>query len=151
RSGAVPMSILIGTIGLVLAGGCAGMIPAFLPTRVGFDWTRRTLSFRKGRKGVVIPMDSITAIELACIHEKTGRKVVIHRYHCEVRARWRGTDGQEESTPLTETYESDEPDPPYRGAVPLATELAQALGVERRILDYDSGPRRRTTKGPRRQ
>jgi hypothetical protein len=33
------------------------------------------------------------------------------------------------------THLQDDPDTPYRAALPLATELARALGVERRLTE----------------
>jgi len=49
---------------------------------------------------------------------------------------WRGADGQLTALTLVETHSHTEPDPPYLQALPLATALAQALGVERRVTDY---------------
>src|SRR5262249_18789772 len=95
---------------------------------------------QQGWRTVAIPLDSVAAVELDCVHDKRSsggqNPVVTHRYHCDVSARWRKPGGGEEKTLLVQTSETDEPERPYRDALPLATELAEALGVERRVSDY---------------
>jgi len=114
---------------------------------VRLDWAERTISIREGSRTRIIPMADISALELDCIHETDGgggggtgthsNNVVIHRYHCLLRLHLRDG-GAPSSAPLIETEVSDEPDGPYRQAIPLATELARALGVERRVTEYET-------------
>jgi hypothetical protein len=141
-AGQYMMIVVAGTIGLVLGGAGLAGIASNLPGTIRLDWTGRLVSIREGRwKAVIIPMDSISAVELDCIHEEQGGRsasdnVVIHNYCCNVRLRWRNSADADEVTRLVETYDASEPDPPYRAALPLVTELARALGVERRVNDY---------------
>jgi len=114
---------------------------------VRMDWAERTISIRDGSRTQVIPMADVAAVELDCHHHMEGGSssgigvhsgtVVSHSYHCEVRLHWRDASAAPVSAVLIETFESDEADGPYRETLPLVTELARSLGVERRVTDYD--------------
>jgi hypothetical protein len=92
-------------------------------------------------------MADVAAVELDCQHQMEGGRgtgvgthsgsVATHYYNCEVRLHWRDASGAPAAAPLVETGVSEEADGPYRRALPLATELARSLGVERRVTDYD--------------
>jgi len=114
---------------------------------VRLDWAERTISIRDGSRTQVIPMADVAAVELDCHHQMEGGRgtgvgthsgsVTTHNYNCEVRLHWRDASGAPAAATLVETGASEEADGPYRRALPLATELARSLGVERRVTDYD--------------
>jgi hypothetical protein len=140
-------TVVAGVIGAVIGiPSLVGMFSSKSRT-VRLDWGPRTISIREGSRAQVIPMADVAALELDCRHEAEGgggggtgthsNNVVIHRYECVVRLHWRAAGAPPASATLVETDVSDEPDSPYRQAIPLVTELARALGVERRVTDYD--------------
>jgi hypothetical protein len=60
-----------------------------------------------------------------------------HSYRCEVHLHRRDPAPANKPVVLVKTTEfREDPDTPYRRALPLATELAEALGIERRVTDY---------------
>jgi hypothetical protein len=139
-------TVVAGVIGAVI--GIPSLVGLFSSKSrtVRLDWGPRTISIREGSRTQVIPMADVAALELDGRHQAEGgggggtgthsNNVVIHRYHCVVRLHWRDA-GAPASATLVETNVADEPDAPYRQAIPLVTELARALGVERRVTDYD--------------
>jgi len=114
---------------------------------VRLDWAERTISIRDGSRTRVIPMADVAAVELDCHHQMEGGRgsgvgthsgsVVTHYYNCEVRRHWRDASAAPAAATLVETGVSSEADGPYRRTLPLVTELARSLGVERRVTDYD--------------
>jgi hypothetical protein len=137
-----------GLFGLILGGrSLFGVLTAKKRT-VRFDWGSRTLSIRDGSRTREIPMASLTAVELKCHHEHQGGRssgtgahsgsLPVDYFHCIVHLHWREAGAEPESMALVETSVSEEADGPYRQTLPLATELARALHVERRLIDYDS-------------
>jgi hypothetical protein len=58
-------------------------------------------------------------------------------YHGEVHLHLRDGSGPDSSAfPIVSSGNFANPDGPYHQTLPLVTELATALGVERRITDY---------------
>jgi hypothetical protein len=140
-------TVVAAVIGLVI--GIPSLVGVFKSKSwmARLDWAERTISIRDGSHTQVIPMADVTAVELDCHHQMHGGSgagvgvdtdtVVIHTYDCEVRLHWRDASGAPASATLIETFPNSEADVPYRRALPLVTELARALGVERRVTDYD--------------
>ena len=114
---------------------------------VRLDWAERTISIRDGSRTQVIPMADVAAVSsTATIRWRAAAAAVWApipaawpptSYNCEVRLHWRDASAAPAAATLVETGVSDEADGPYRRALPLATELARSLGVERRVTDYD--------------
>lgn len=139
-------TVVAGVIGLVI--GIPSVVGLFRAKSwmVRLDWAEHTISIRDGSRTQVIPMADVAAVELDCHHQMRGGdsgigvdsgSVVTHTYHCEVRLHWRDACAEPASAALMETFPSDEADGPYRRTLPLVTELARSLGVERRVTDYD--------------
>ena len=129
------------TIFGLIFGGVALAILADAPTRTTeIDWRTRAITLKSFRKTVEIPFETLRAIELKAVHTiSKGKNSTTHYYSCEIRALLRGAAaGVDSSQELVKTERfMEKPDEPYRMALPLATELAKALGVERRFVDYD--------------
>lgn len=131
-------------IGVMGGGVSLSVLLSSSARTVRFDWGERTISVREGSRSSSIRMADVVAIELDCWREEygdTGPDAVGtggDRYHCAVRMHLREAGGPEATVPLLEIHEDDQPDHPYREALPLATELALSLAVERRITDRRS-------------
>lgn len=126
--------------GLIIGGAAIAMVADAPPRRTELDWGRRVLTLKSARKTVEIPFESVRSIELKGVHHiSKGKNSTTHWYYCEVRALLRGASpGVDASQELVKTERYiDQPDVPYRMALPMAAELAKALGVERRFVDYD--------------
>jgi hypothetical protein len=107
------------------------------PRRVAFDWGTRRISV--GREPP-IPMSAVTALELrgVKVHHRPSKGSSYWSYRCEVDLHHAdAARGQPTVTRLVETASTrDDGAPAWRCALPLATDLAKALGVERRVVDY---------------
>ena len=106
-----------------------------LPRTVTLDWTTGQATARGTGKFDL----AFSEIGRSSCARSTGSRAArtapptgtTARSSCTARQRWR-----EGPVSLVETtHLQDDPDTPYRAALPLATELARALGVERRITE----------------
>jgi hypothetical protein len=126
--------------GLIFGGAAVAMLVDAPARRTEIDWRSRVITLKSFRKTVEIPFETVRAIELKAVHHiSKGKNSTTHYYYCEIRALLRGAaPGVDSSQELVKTERfREQPDEPYRMALPLATELAKALGVERRFVDYD--------------
>jgi hypothetical protein len=133
-------SAVIGLIGLVIGAAAVGTIVMALPRRVTLDWNARTITVGGLFRRTEIPMDDVVAVECRCVHtQHRGGKnsSTYHSYRCEVQLHTRhpAPDGKPLQLLTTMDFRED-PDQPYRRTLPLVTELAEALGVERKVTDY---------------
>jgi hypothetical protein len=133
-------SVVIGLIGLVIGAAAVGTIVMALPRRVTIDWNARTITVGGLFRRTEIPMDDVVAVECRCVHtlHRGGKSSsTYHSYRCEVQLHRRhpAPDGKPLELLGTMNFRED-PDSPYRRTLPLVTELAEALGVERRVTDY---------------
>jgi hypothetical protein len=134
RLGAAASALVLGLAlgGVALAVGIDGF-----PRRVTIDWAQGQISFWRPGKRTAIPTYDATAVELVCLRHTPSKGPTT--YHCEVKVRRRDRerDNEERATTLVETRSfAGDADTPYAHALPLATELAAALRVPRRITDY---------------
>lgn len=129
----------IGLFGVVIAGVAAAAVVSSLPRRVVLDWTSRAITIAGLTSRKEIPFADLTTLELRghrVYH--SSKNSSYHSYHCELRAHYSDpATGQTKTEMLVETNRfREDPDTPYRQALPLVTDLAGALHVERRITDY---------------
>jgi hypothetical protein len=133
------LSAFVGVFGLVFGFIALVVVSSALPRRVAVDWTERMIEIRKPTGRQRIPFATVQALEMKAIHRVLkGKNSTRHVYSCEVALHVKDPDtGALSCTPLVATESlTDDPDTPYRATLPLATELAQALGVPRRVSDY---------------
>jgi hypothetical protein len=134
------VSFMATIFGLIIGGVAMVVVWDAFPRSTRVDWGERKITLKDIRRTTEIPFEALRAIELKAVHHiSKGKNSTTHSYVCEVRALLRqGGAGVEESQELVSTERMiDNPDAPYRMALPLATELAKALNVERRFVDYD--------------
>lgn len=80
----------------------------------------------------------IAGLDLVCVRKGGGSSnVESYGHSCVLQLRVRGASGEDVVRSLVETADHGDPDLPYRESLPLATALAAALGVKRRVQDYD--------------
>ena len=133
------------SVGLGIFGAIFGLIAlaavaAALPRRLTIDWARQTISIGGLFTRSEIPLPDVAAIEAKCVrtyHSGGKNSSSYHSYRCEVLVHRRDPASAGESVVLVQTREfREDPDTPYRRTIPLVTELAEALGVPRRVTDY---------------
>jgi hypothetical protein len=111
------------------------------PRRVEIDWRRGRLLVEGWREQVDVPLAAVRAVEMRGVKVFSSggsRGPSYYTHHCEIRLEHDdGRGGPTTSTELCSTRSRrDDPAEPWRAALPLAADLAEALGVERRIIDY---------------
>ena len=132
------LELFLGVFAAVAVFIFAAIVAASLPRRATLDWTTRRITI--GREPG-IPMSSVTALELRGVkvfHQGSKGNASYWMYRCELELHHTGAArGEPTTTRLVETSSSqDDGTPPWRSALPLVTDLARALGVERRVTDY---------------
>ena len=125
--------ITLAGLGVALIG-LAGALTG-LPRRVTLDWGARTLSLESLRERRRIPFADLVAIEMRSrtYRSRSGRQQYTTSYRTEVRAVLRPTEAEASTGELlVETrLLRDDPVLARATALPLAVELAAALGVAR--------------------
>jgi hypothetical protein len=134
-------SAFLGFFGLIVGGIALVAVAAALPRRVTIDWALQTISIGGLFTRSAIPLGDVAAIEANCVdtfHRGGKNSSSYHTYRCDVQVHLRGaTASAGKPVVLVATKEfREDPDTPYRRTLPLVTELAEALGVERRVMDY---------------
>jgi len=136
-------SAFLGLFGLIFGGIALVAVVAALPRRVTIDWALQTISIGGLFTRSEIPLGDVAAIEAKCVHtfHRGGKNSAsYHSYRCDVQVHLRGATASASAgkpVVLAATREfREDPDTPYRRTLPLVTELAEALGVERRVTDY---------------
>lgn len=131
------VSGFLGLFGLIIGGAAIGAVVSGLPRRVRIDWTARTIAIWTPRKSTLIPFEAVKALEMKVVHRVVGSKSPRHYHFCEVGVQVKSQAlGTATYQRLLETeHFQDDPDTPYQAALPLATELAKSLGVERRVTE----------------
>jgi hypothetical protein len=134
RLGAAAFALVLG---LVLGGGALAVGIDGLPRRVTIDWAAGRIGIWRLGKRTEIPTYDATAVELVCLRHRPSKGPTTYRCEVKVWRRDRDHDNEERATTLAETRSfAGDADTPYGHALPLATELAAALRVPRRITDY---------------
>jgi len=133
-------SLGVGMFGLFVGLIALLAVAAALPRRLTIDWARQSISIGGLFSRTEIPLPDVAAIEAKCVrtHHSGGKNSSsYHSYRCEVVVHRRDPASAHKPVVLVQTREfREDPDTPYRRTIPLVTELAEALGVERRVTDY---------------
>ena len=133
-------SLGVGMFGLFVGLIALLAVAAALPRRLTIDWARQSISIGGLFSRTEIPLPDVAAIEAKCVrtHHSGGKNSSsYHSYRCEVLVHRRDPASAGKPVVLLQTREfREDPDTPYRRTLPLVTELAEALGVERRVTDY---------------
>ena len=133
-------SLGVGMFGLFVGLIALLAVAAALPRRLTIDWARQSISIGGLFSRTEIPLPDVAAIEAKCVrtHHSGGKNSSsYHSYRCEVLVHRRDPASAGKPVVLLQTREfREDPDTPYRRTIPLVTELAEALGVERRVTDY---------------
>jgi hypothetical protein len=130
------MSVLfLGGFGAILLGGSLWLAHSALPCDTVFDWAGASIVVRWRLRRTAIPFSSVAALEMRSVVErrtdKDGRHTSTYwRNVLSARHRTPGADGTTR-TDLAETADLENPDQPRRQMLPLLTDLASALGVEK--------------------
>ncbi len=140
-SARIIMSVFLGIFGLIFGLVAAAAVGAALPRRVRLDWTAHTLEIGGLLRRSSRPLSDIGELELKCVrtyHSGGKNSSAYNSYRCDVVGHMRGAaEGQPATEVLVATEEfREDADSPYRMTLPLAVELAEALGVKRRVTDY---------------
>jgi hypothetical protein len=134
-------SAFLGVFGLIIGGLALVAVAAALPRRVTIDWALQTISIGGLFTGSAIPLGDVAAIEAKSVrthHRGSKNRASYDSFRCDVQVHLRGaTASAGKPVVLVATNEfREDPDTPYRRTLPLVTELAEALSVERRVTDY---------------
>jgi hypothetical protein len=126
--------------GLVIALVAAVVIAAALPRRVTVDWSAQTITVGGLFRRKTIALADVTVLEMHCVrtyHSGGKNSSSYHSYRCDLQAHLRPGAGEKKPLVLVATRSfREDPDTPYRSTLPLATELAEAMGVSRRVTDF---------------
>ena len=139
--GRIVMSVFLGIFGLIFGLVAVAAVGAALPRRVRLDWSAHTLEVGGLVRRSTRPLSDIAELELKCVrtyHRGGKNSSAYNSYRCDVIGHMRGgAEGQAATEVLVTTEEfREDADSPYRMTLPLAVELAEALGVKRRVTDY---------------
>lgn len=130
---------VLGLLGLVFGGLAIAAVVSSLPRSVSLDWTRGTVERRGAFKTRTFMLSEIRELELKCVRQyHSSKNSSYHSYRCEVVAHLRANPPEpaRAETIVETTRFREDADSPYRIGLPLATELAAALGVPRRVTDF---------------
>ena len=132
------VTLVLGLFGLLFGVIAMVAVASSLPRTARVDWTTRTVEVRTLTKRRQIAFEAIQTVEMKALHHLSTGKSPRHYYWCEVGLRVRDdTTGDVVYEALVTTQRlQDDPDAPPRIALPLATDLAKALQVPRRVSDY---------------
>ena len=134
----VLVSLFLGLFGLLFGVIAMVAVASAVPRTVVVDWNKREVEVRRLMKRRRIAFEAIQSVEMKALHHLSSGRNPRHNYWCEVGLHVRDDktgNGTYEALVESERLQ-DDPDSPPRVTLPLATELANALGVPRRISDY---------------
>lgn len=138
----LPVSILLGMFGLFLGALAAAAVAASLPRSVVLDWEDGSLERRGVFKRRRFALADVRELELKCVRQHHSSKNSSYYSHRCALVVHLGPDPEQPARgPRVETLVEtarfrEDPETPYRMALPPATELAAALGVPRRVTDF---------------
>jgi hypothetical protein len=132
------MSIIPSVIGIFVGGLAFKGLWSARSETVVIDWSSGSVTPGDGLRPAEIPLSEVIGLDLVCVRSGDGgsSNVKNYSYCCVLKLRTREA-GEEGVRSLVESDDADDPDVPYRASLPLATALAKALGVKRRVRDYD--------------
>jgi hypothetical protein len=136
-------TLIVGALGLLFGGLGLALVVTSLPRRMRIAWADRELVvsglFTRRR----IPFERLAALELRCVrqwNDRGRRSHPAHRtYSCTLQVEVRGSNPTDtKPVGLMSTLEfEDDPEAPYDATLPLTRQLADALGIPWRVIDYD--------------
>lgn len=131
------ISGVLGVMGLFFGWLASQLVSAEAGRDVKLDWAGNRVRIRGAFLGETYALSDIRELELRSVRRyvRTGKTASYHYYTCDVLAHLRpGAAPKAEPLLLvaTDSFRED-PDTPYRMALPLATELAEALNVPHRV------------------
>ncbi|MGE0815490.1 MAG: hypothetical protein AB7O28_14025 [Vicinamibacterales bacterium] len=129
-----------GSVFGLASGGVALLLLSFLmPRSLVVDWTAGTIAIRSWPRAESIAMTDLVRLDLEGEHHTSSggeSGTDSTTYRCTLFAVHRGPDGNVRRQELVATTSMTDVNEPYRQAVPLVTDLAGALHVEGRVLEY---------------
>jgi hypothetical protein len=127
-----------GLFGLIFGGLAALVVYTSLPRTVAFDWMERRLRIKGLFRQREYDFAELRSIELKATryhHSSSKGSSSYTNYGCDLIAH-AGDPAQPKAIELLSTTSfREDPDTPYRMALPLATDLAKALGVKRVVTE----------------
>ncbi|HQZ17226.1 MAG TPA: hypothetical protein PLD86_10180 [Vicinamibacteria bacterium] len=136
-SGKLIISAVLGLAGLFFGWLASEFVSAEAGRTVKLDWAGNRLKIRGAFLGKAHALSDVLELELRSVPQtvRVGRNGSYLAHSCQVLAHLRPGAVPKDAPLLlveTESFRED-PDTPYRQALPLATELAEALNVPRRV------------------
>jgi hypothetical protein len=132
-------SLVVGVFGLIFGGLAAAAVYTSLPRTVTFDWMARKLTIRGAFRQSDYDFADIRTLELKGVKfhhsPKSGGSYWTYASALVANLGALGVETHAIELLQTDSFRED-PDAPYRMALPLVTDLAAALGVKRVITDY---------------
>ena len=129
---------MLGVAGLFFGGLSLLVVQTSAAHTVVFDWTERRLRERRLFSQSSYDFSELRAIELKCVRT-TGKGG--GSCYCNLIVQLAAPDTDPKPPQAIEIlwtkFYPQDPDTPYRMALPLASELAKALGVPRVVTDYN--------------
>ena len=136
----VAMLVMTTLAGLLISAIAAAVAFSSLAQRTRISWSGHSLAVGHALRRRQVRLEEIGTLELLCIRRDVGRSrstgtssAAYSEYLCALRAVGAEKAGLE--LLRTRPFRRD-PETPYDAAVPLAVELARALGVEWTVTDY---------------
>ena len=134
------ITAVFAAIGLLLGAMALVAVVRSLPRRVTIGGRDQAITVGGWFSTARIPLDRLAALEARCRRVYNSRRngPSYHEYWCELVAHARD-EGRPKTRAvvLLSTKMSRDKEAPYDAVLPLATELARSLGVERRVTDYN--------------
>jgi hypothetical protein len=137
----VPMLIGATLVGLAVAAVAFVFVAGSLPRQTRISWPDGTLTVGGALRRRRLPLARVAALELQCVRRITGHESTrspTNEYYCRLSARLRDEAVTTAATCelVTTSAFRRAPEPPYDASLPLARELAEALGVPWTLTDY---------------
>ena len=133
---AVVAILTFGVLGTVLLGGGLWLAYSALPREAIVDWGAGTVTVRDRLRRTVIPFPTIVDLRMRSETEvRSDRSRNSSRYwRCILSLQHRPlADGETRRTDLAETQACENPADPRRQMLPLVTDLAEAMKVDKLI------------------
>ncbi len=141
-SGDAAATVVALVVGLLFGGMALVVIAKSLPLDLRILWPEQAIVVKGLFNARGIPFREVASLELQCVRTyQSGSRSqsAYNNYSCHLRAHVRAP-GTLEARPVdlisTRSFKADA-ETPYDAALPLTKGLAEALGVEWRVTDYE--------------
>jgi hypothetical protein len=134
-------SLLLGAaifelFGVVIAAVAAAAVLQALSRSVSFDWSERLLRIRGPLRSRAFHFSELAPLELRCLRFTRSKGPTTYR--CDIVAHLVPVAGKARELSLVSTLTvGSSITIPYRSALPLVVELAEALGLPHRVTGFD--------------